>query len=190
MPHPPFRLGPWLVRPDRLCLEAGPRAVALDPTPMALLCRLADAPGRTVPREALLAAVWPGVVVGDEALTQAVSRLRRALGDDARAPRFVETVPTVGYRLVATVADAEPASPSRRWSRPARWATAALAVAVGGLVWPTAPPAGDTPEAGTLVVLSPDGTTRTVTLDPEAGAAWSATGEVLLDSAGVVRLTP
>jgi tetratricopeptide (TPR) repeat protein len=51
--------------------------------------------------------VWPGVVVGDEALTQAIIKLRRALGDDPRAPRYVETIPKRGYRLVAS----EPSSP-------------------------------------------------------------------------------
>jgi hypothetical protein len=51
----------------------------------------------------LLSAVWPGVVVGDEALSQAVTKLRKALGDDVRAPTYIETISKRGYRLIAPV---------------------------------------------------------------------------------------
>lgn len=47
--------------------------------------------------------VWRGVPVTDEALSQAIMALRRALGDDAARPRFIETVPRHGYRFVGTV---------------------------------------------------------------------------------------
>jgi TolB-like protein/cytochrome c-type biogenesis protein CcmH/NrfG len=60
-----------------------------------------------VSRDALLAAIWPGVVVGDDALTQTVIKLRKALGDDARAPRHIETFSKRGYRLVAPVKSPE-----------------------------------------------------------------------------------
>jgi TolB-like protein len=45
-----------------------------------------------IPREELLTLVWPGVVVGDDALTQAIIKLRKALGDDAQEPRYIETI--------------------------------------------------------------------------------------------------
>jgi len=52
-------------------------------------------------REAVMESVWKEVVVNDDALTLAVSRLRHAFADDPRKPRYIETIPTRGYRLIA-----------------------------------------------------------------------------------------
>jgi len=71
---------------------------------------LASRPGEVVSREELLSALWPGVVVGDEALSQAATKLRRALGDDVRAPTYIETISKRGYRLIAPVRPIEPAA--------------------------------------------------------------------------------
>ena len=60
--------------------------------------------GQLVTKERLLSEVWRGVPVTDEAVTQCIRTLRRALGDDAAAPRFIETVPKHGYRFIADVA--------------------------------------------------------------------------------------
>lgn len=68
---------------------------------MELLVFLADRRGEVIRRDELLEVIWPGVVVGDETLTQAITKLRRALGDDARAPRYIETISKRGYRLLA-----------------------------------------------------------------------------------------
>ncbi|MEM1180044.1 MAG: winged helix-turn-helix domain-containing protein [Acidobacteriota bacterium] len=76
----------------------------LEPKVAALLGLLANRGGELVPREDVMASLWPDVVVGDDALPRCVLKLRRALGDDAKAPRYVETVPKRGYRLVAPVA--------------------------------------------------------------------------------------
>ncbi len=70
---------------------------------MELLLVLASRPGQVVSREELLSTVWPGVVVGDEALSQVVTKLRKALGDDARLPTYIETISKRGYRLIAPV---------------------------------------------------------------------------------------
>lgn len=70
---------------------------------MAVLLQLAAKPGQVLTRQELLDAVWGETVVQEDALTQAVSQLRRLLEDDPRAPAFIETIPKQGYRLVATV---------------------------------------------------------------------------------------
>ena len=72
---------------------------------MRLLVILAAAPGRPLLRQELLDAVWPDVVVNEEALSRAVSQLRRALEDDPKAPRYVETVHKGGYCLIAPVSE-------------------------------------------------------------------------------------
>jgi len=66
--------------------------------------------GRLVPKDELLDAVWPGVVVTPSVLAGCIRELRRALGDDARAPRFVETAHRRGYRFVGRSAPASRAS--------------------------------------------------------------------------------
>lgn len=54
-------------------------------------------------REELLDSVWPGVTVGDEVITNAIAKLRRAFHDDLKSPEFIQTIPKRGYRLVSSV---------------------------------------------------------------------------------------
>src|SRR3954469_12350062 len=98
-----FRVGAWQVDPQLNELRRGEERVRLEPRAVEVLAYLADRLGQVVPREELLGAVWPGVVVGDDALTQAVIKLRKALGDDAHEPKYIETVSKRGYRLIACV---------------------------------------------------------------------------------------
>jgi DNA-binding winged helix-turn-helix (wHTH) protein len=59
--------------------------------------------GEPVSKERLFASVWNGVAVSDDALTSCVQELRRALDDDPRQPRFIETRHRRGYRFVASL---------------------------------------------------------------------------------------
>jgi len=96
-------MGEWEVNQaeDTLCL--GDRSVRLEPRVMDVLVYLAAEPGRVVPKEELLKAVWGGAFVEEGALSQAVHSLRKVLGDDARQSRFIQTIPKRGYRLAAPV---------------------------------------------------------------------------------------
>ena len=73
--------------------------------PMKLLEILLERPGEVVTREELRSRVWPDESLGDfdQALNIAVAKLRSALGDSAENPRFIETLPKVGYRFIAEV---------------------------------------------------------------------------------------
>jgi DNA-binding winged helix-turn-helix (wHTH) protein/TolB-like protein/Tfp pilus assembly protein PilF len=97
------RIGEWSVEPALGALWRGGETVRLEPKAMELLVVLANRPGQVVSRAELLSAVWPGVIVGDEALSQVVAKLRKALGDDARTPTYIETISKRGYRLIARV---------------------------------------------------------------------------------------
>ncbi|MFO1351392.1 MAG: AAA family ATPase [Gammaproteobacteria bacterium] len=77
--------------------------VPLMPKTYALLRYLAENPGRLVSKNELLDAVWPRVCVSDTVLKVSVRDLRRALGDDAQAPRYVETLHRRGYRFITAV---------------------------------------------------------------------------------------
>jgi len=70
---------------------------------MRLLLCLADHAGEVVSIDDLLNQVWPGVSVSPDSVYQAVASLRRQLGDDPKQPAYIETVPRLGYRMVATV---------------------------------------------------------------------------------------
>jgi transcriptional activator of cad operon len=70
---------------------------------MDLLRLLAARPDQVVSRERIMAALWPDVIVADDALARTLFKLRRALGDDAKSSRYIETLPKRGYRLIAAV---------------------------------------------------------------------------------------
>ena len=98
-----LRLGEWSVRQAEGVLCSADRSVRLEPKVMDVLACLAGKPGRVVTKEELLAAVWDGAFVEEGALSQAIHSLRKALGDDARQPRYIQTIPKRGYRLLAPV---------------------------------------------------------------------------------------
>ena len=97
------RIGPFVVDVEGCRLSREGRDVALQPRAFDLLVHLLRNPDVLLPRDDLLETLWPDVFVGGEALNQMVRRLRRALEDDARNPRFLATVPRRGYRFVAEV---------------------------------------------------------------------------------------
>lgn len=108
--RPPFRIGEVEVRPASNEVVVDGTIVRAKPRLVDVLLRLAAAPGAVVARETLLADAWPRREVNDEVLSRAIADLRTLLRDDAREPRFIETVPKVGYRLLAPVREAPPAS--------------------------------------------------------------------------------
>jgi DNA-binding winged helix-turn-helix (wHTH) protein/TolB-like protein/Flp pilus assembly protein TadD len=136
-----IRIGDWAVDPETNELRRGDEAVRVEPKAMEVLMLLAGHVGRVVTREQIFAAVWPKVVVGDEALTQSVIKLRRALGDDSRAPAYIQTISKRGYRLIAPVMrgdGAMPPPPATRVPNADRWrrgvgVIGALLVIVGAL---------------------------------------------------------
>ena len=112
-----YFLGPFEIWPDQHRITGPDGEQRLEPKAMAVLQELVAAEGRTVPREVLIGAVWPRGFVTDDALNGCVAQLRRAFGDHAHAPRYIATVPKVGYRLVQPctharkLPDASPAAP-------------------------------------------------------------------------------
>jgi TolB-like protein len=95
-------------------LMSGGRNVHLTPKALALLTFLADRHGEVVTKDQLFGAVWPEVSVGDAALVTCIQELRRALKDDARRPRYIETLHRRGYRFVGKVVAAPPTAPVGR----------------------------------------------------------------------------
>jgi TolB-like protein/DNA-binding winged helix-turn-helix (wHTH) protein/tetratricopeptide (TPR) repeat protein len=98
-----FRLNGYSVRPASGEVQGRSGWVRIEPKAMAVLSMLAQARGEVVSRDALLQQVWPRGFVTDDVLTRCISQLRRALGDAASAPAFLETIPRRGYRLVCEI---------------------------------------------------------------------------------------
>src|ERR1700737_554063 len=82
----------------RGCIVRGGREVPLKPKAFRVLVHLLKERDRLVAKEELMDLFWTGTAVTDDALTQCIVRLRRALGDDPRNPAYLKTVPKMGYR--------------------------------------------------------------------------------------------
>lgn len=138
-----LRFGEFILDPAnrRLTREGVP--IELGGRYLDALVLLASERGQLISKDRLHEEVWRGVPVTDEALSQAIMALRRALGDDAARPRFIETVPRHGYRFVAELEDTLPAPDSSAPERDYRTAWligsgalgAAAAGALVGLVY-------------------------------------------------------
>jgi DNA-binding winged helix-turn-helix (wHTH) protein len=84
---------------DRLELRRNGRHVAVQPLIFELLVYFVRHRGRLVTKDELIREVWRGTIVADGAITQAVSVLRKAIGDRGRSPRLIKTVHKFGYIL-------------------------------------------------------------------------------------------
>jgi TolB-like protein/DNA-binding winged helix-turn-helix (wHTH) protein len=141
MAHSPsktLRIGDWFVNPLSGEIARGEERVRLEARTMRLLLCLAATPGEVVSIDALLDQVWSGVVVTPDSVYQAVAALRRLLGDDAKQPAYIVTVPRLGYRLVAPVeslADAAAAPPARARSRTYALLAPGILLVVGSLTY-------------------------------------------------------
>lgn len=111
-----YRFGPYRLHPaKRQLLGDGGEAVTLRGKSFDLLWHLLQNRGRPVGKSELLEALWPGMVVEENNLNQAVSTLRQALGDDAKTPAYVATLKGRGYQFVGEVSavdDAASGAPS------------------------------------------------------------------------------
>src|SRR5882672_9401817 len=99
-----YQFGEFVLEPSQQRLTDGSRRpIALTPKAFDTLLYLVERSGELVTKNELLARVWPNVVVEEAILARNVADLRKALGDDSNAPRYIETLPKRGYRFVADV---------------------------------------------------------------------------------------
>ena len=106
------QIGEWIVNPSLDTISKGTETQKLEPRTMRLLMCLANSAGEVVSVDRLLTEVWTGVVVGSASVYQAVSQLRKLLGDVDPNPTYIVNVPRKGYRLIAPVRRIEAASAS------------------------------------------------------------------------------
>ena len=114
-----LRIGAWRVDPKSGQISRNGETARLDVRTMRLLLCLAERSGEVVSIDDLLSQVWSEVSVAPDSVYQAVASLRRLLGDDPKQPTYIETVPRLGYRMVATVSPWTDQSTAQAGSSPA-----------------------------------------------------------------------
>jgi len=108
----PFYVGDWHVDPAAGRISSDGVEHKIEPKAMTVLVCLALQQGQVVSRESLEEQAWAGMVVGYDSLASAIIKLRKAFGDDSKNPRYIETVPKKGYRLVCDVRAEQAESPA------------------------------------------------------------------------------
>ncbi len=143
-----YKFGPFVVDGGAYRLTREGVAIPLSPKIIDLLLVFAARPSVLVSKDDLFRTLWPDVIVTDNALTQAVSELRQALGDDPANPKYIQTVARRGYRFISAV---EPH------------------VSASGLLPVPAPPT-ESPSVPTVAVLDFEN------VSGDAGLAWLSSG--------------
>src|SRR5580765_2365333 len=101
---PRYAFGDFVLEPSQQEVRRGDgSALNLSPRLFNALLLFVEHAGELLDKDALMRALWPGLVVDENSLSQVVSSLRRALADDPVASRYIQTVPRRGFRFVATV---------------------------------------------------------------------------------------
>lgn len=173
-----------------LLLSRDGDVLPVQPKPLAVLRCLVDRPGEVLLKDELLDTVWRDSAVTENSLAEAVRMLRQALGDDPKAPTYVETVHRRGYRFIAPVtvagesrasADAEeragleagaPPPRAARLAQPYLVLAAALALGAVAIIWASGLLRGD--------VSPPLGIAKVNLGLPDAAPAWVVSGRVAL----------
>lgn len=195
----PFRVGEWIAEPMANRLTRGDDVRRVEPKVMEVLAAMAARPGETVTKDEFMAEVWTGTIVTDDVLARCISELRKALGDKARNPKYVETLRKRGYALIAPVEHdvavggdgaemvpavtgvdlRRPVLPQRTRPSAVLWGLGvAAAVAVGALIAYRAGVAGVQPLSAVPVTSTP-GDERDPALSPDGervAFAWDGDG--------------
>jgi Tol biopolymer transport system component/DNA-binding winged helix-turn-helix (wHTH) protein len=131
-----FRIGEFLIEPEIYCIARNRTSTRVEPKMMQVLICLAESATKVVSREQLIQSVWADTFVTDEVLTRSISELRKVFEDDAKEPRFIQTIPRSGYRLVAPISyelgverKDIPALVASNWRKRFFWAAGILSVA-------------------------------------------------------------
>ena len=98
-----YLFGKFELNESDFCLLHEGRRVPVEPRALRVLLLFVQAPGKLLQKEVILEAVWKTTFVEESTLSRAVAILRKHLGDDPRAPTYIETIPTLGYRFIANV---------------------------------------------------------------------------------------
>lgn len=100
-----FYVEEWRVEPKLGRLTRDAEFHQIEPKIMQVLVCLAENHGKVIRKQEFLSDIWEGVNVTQHVLARTISELRRVFGDDPQNPRFIQTIPKIGYRLIANVSE-------------------------------------------------------------------------------------
>lgn len=109
-----FQFDGFEVSPSAFTVSRHGQRLDFEPKATRVLIHLLQNRDRAITKDELVDAVWEGAAVTDNAITRVIAQLRKGLGDDPKSPRYIETLPTVGYRFIAPVTEASGSPPARR----------------------------------------------------------------------------
>ena len=168
------RVGSWDFHPASGELRHRTEVRRLEPRAARVLEMLCDADGRVVSQDELIRDVWSGRSLSENSVAVVIGQLRKALGDDAREPKLIETIPKRGYRLVKPDSDTGLGAAAPRKGLVGVVAAAALALLlVASLVLSTR----QSPSAQAIVVSDVVNETQ----NPVYAAHVRATSELIVD---------
>lgn len=165
-------------------LMRGDERCVLEPLAFDVLVHFCEYPQQSISTASLYERHWPNVVVTANSLTRVIAQIRKTLGDDHRAPRFIETVPKTGYRFIAEVTVEAPSAPHNR-SKPLTLlllVTILVLFIIAGWFWS---PSGNHNEPFSLAVFpfeSPTDITIAESFSQEVLEAFYAAPEIQLRS--------
>jgi len=179
-----FQFDDVLVDPEAFRVSKAGRVLPLEPKAIRVLVYLAENRPRAVSKDELMTAVWEDAAVTDNALTRIVAQLRKSLGDSSREPKYIETVPTLGYRFIAEVrepdvvaANLEPQAPVSAPVSPAtflgprgRWIAGCLLAVAATLIWLVTRSSPKPRLARTTQFTTSEGLDTDPTFSPDGGA--------------------
>ena len=134
----PFRVGDWLVEPRLNRLSRGEESIQIELKMMDVLVCLAERAGELVTRREITDTVWATEFITEKTLTRAVAELRRTFGDDAKHPRYIETIHRKGYRLIAPAEVVRATHRDGHSLSPRAWSSTRM-TATHTRVWPPSP---------------------------------------------------
>ncbi|WP_395374014.1 winged helix-turn-helix domain-containing protein [Marinicella sp. W31] len=123
----------WLADRKANTLSAGSVTKKIEPKTMDLLFLLLSKPGQVLSKDEIMRAIWSDTVVGEDTLARAVSMLRKAFEDNAKQPRYIQTIPKRGYRFLKSP---RAVTHQKHNTHPIYWLLGAAAAIVIVLLWP------------------------------------------------------
>lgn len=148
-------VGEYAVDTERCTIERAGQSTRVKPKSMQVLECLLTADGAVVSRDDLFASVWPNSDVTDDVLTHSIAELRRAFGDSAKTPAYIETIPRRGFRLMQPVVPASSPAPDgvrSAWPRLLIVAATALVIVLVS-IWASRPADPVQGQAHSIAVL-------------------------------------
>src|ERR1044071_1856335 len=177
-----YRFGEFSLDADQKVLLRLGKPISIAPKVFDTLFSLVENAGRIVTKEELMNRVWPDTFVEEANLTYTIKQLRKTLGDDARHPLYIETVPKRGYRFIANVDEVlvDKASINDQFNR--RFETADSSPAS------ECPPEPSTekPALGLAKESQPDASVNRTDVGPIASAASTIVNKRLVAILGIV----